>query len=107
MSWWGVGWHGLVTWKELEMKTWQGEQMFRKWSGTEGEENRNCDVMTALRDTLKVWKSIGEKHQQIENVMREKWEEDKGNGNGCHGQLTTNNKDAKTRTTTKRNLTLV
>ena len=46
--------------------------MFRKWSGTEGEENRNCDVMTALRDTLKVWKSIGENHQQIENVMREK-----------------------------------
>ena len=35
--------HGLVRWKEWEMKNWQREQMFRKWRGNGDEENLNCD----------------------------------------------------------------
>ena len=41
-----------------------------------------------------------------ENAVREKWEEEKDNGKGNHGQLAADD-SAKKRTTTKCNLTLV
>ena len=37
--------------------------MSRKWRGKGGEKDRNCDGMTALRDTWKVWEKNGEKEQ--------------------------------------------
>jgi len=44
----------------------------------------------------------------IENMMTEKCEEERDNGNGSHGQLTLDDMDAKkTTTTTKCNLTEV
>ena len=33
----------LVMCKKWEMKTWQREQMLRKWRVNGGEEDRNCD----------------------------------------------------------------
>ena len=80
-------------WKEWEMKNWQREQMPRKWRGKGGEEHRNCDGMTALRDTWKEWEKNGEKMQQkeLETADRERNDRKvaarKNNGNGNHGKF--------------------
>ena len=36
--------------KGWEMKIWQREQMFRKWRGKQGKEDRNCDGGLLKRD---------------------------------------------------------
>ena len=36
----------------------QREQMPRKWTGKGGEENRECDETTALREIWKEWEEM-------------------------------------------------
>ena len=57
---WGVSWNGPDIWKEWEMKNWQRKQMPWKWSGKGGEEDRECDGRTALREIWKEWEENGE-----------------------------------------------
>ena len=40
----------------------------QKVEGKEGEEDRECDGRTALRDGWKEWEENGAQHQKIEGV---------------------------------------
>ena len=42
--------------------------MPRKWREKRGEEDRECDGRTALRETWKEWGENGEQQQKIEGV---------------------------------------
>ena len=42
--------------------------MPRKWSGTGGEEDRECDGRTAITDIWKEWEENGEQQRKIEGV---------------------------------------
>ena len=48
------------------MKNWQREQMPRMWRETGGEEDRECDGRTVLREIWKEWEENGEQQQNTE-----------------------------------------
>ena len=56
--------------------------MLRKWRDTEGEEDRECDRRTSLRELWKDWEQIGEQQQQLNGigVDRERSERNVGRG---------------------------
>ena len=68
-------WAGRV--KKWEMKNWQREQIYRKWRGNGGEEDRNCDGVCIKHD-LEMgdeWKKMIDRRNWrllTENVVREK-----------------------------------
>ena len=49
-------------WKEWELKHWQGG------GGEGGEEDRECDERTPLREIWREWEENGEQEQKIEGV---------------------------------------
>ena len=46
-------------------ENWQREQMPRKWREKGGDEDRECDGRTALREIGKEWEENGEQQQKI------------------------------------------
>ena len=50
------------------MKNREREQMPRKWSEKGGEDDRECDGRTALRDIWKEWEDNREQQEKIEGV---------------------------------------
>ena len=47
---------------------WQREQMPRKWKKTGGEEDRECNGRTALREIWEDWEENGEQQQKMDGV---------------------------------------
>ena len=60
--------------KEWEMKNSEKDSenlTFRKRPGKGSDEDRDCNGMTALRETWKEWEENGEQQEKIQNAVRE------------------------------------
>ena len=54
--------------ESYEMKNWQLEHMPRKWREGGGEEDRECDGRTAVREIWEEWEENGGQQQKIEGT---------------------------------------